>query len=248
MNTSYSIVIETYFIWSWARNASFCGLKNLNLTAVSGTAILKTYKMICLINFVFGLSKTSSVGIKINSWLHFLRNVSNNKNALFHFWKRWVHCESCFQIIILIAAAFTLQNFVKCICSTEILYPHIGILQNCSRKFYRWGSSLATQELKVHDDIIQGQTPKPSLKANSTTDKGTDWWWQTYSSRGWSPGRSRLGSTEESIMNYLLISLAFDLNVLVNTVVFFPFLEIIWNNTLQWATSEFQNLSLSKRG
>ena len=69
----------------------------------------KPYKMICLINFVFGLLKTSSVGMKINSWLHFLRNVSNNKNALFHFWKRWVHCESCLQIIILIAAAFTLQ-------------------------------------------------------------------------------------------------------------------------------------------
>ena len=84
----------------------------------------KPYKMICLINFVFGLLKTSSLGININSWLHFLRNVSNNKNALFHSWKRWVHCESCFQIIILIAAAFTLQNFVRCICSTEILYPH----------------------------------------------------------------------------------------------------------------------------
>ena len=97
----------------------------------------KPYKMICLINFVSGLLKTSSVGININSWLHFLRNVSNNKNALFHFWKRWVHCESCFQIIILIAAVFTLQNFVKCICSTEILYPHIGILHYCSRKLYR---------------------------------------------------------------------------------------------------------------
>ena len=161
----------------------------------------KPDEMIYLINFVFGLLKTSSVGIKNNSWLHFLRNVSNNKNALFHFRKRWVYCESCFQIIILIAAAFTLQNFVKCISSTKILYPHIGILHYCSRKLYRWGSSLATKELKIHDDIIRGQTPKPSLKANSTTDWGTDWWWHTYSSRGWSPGRSRLRSTEESIMN-----------------------------------------------
>ena len=41
MNTYYCIVIETYFIWSWARNASFCSLKNLNSTAVCGTAILK---------------------------------------------------------------------------------------------------------------------------------------------------------------------------------------------------------------
>lgn len=84
------------------------------------------YKMICLINFVFGLLKTPSVGIKINSWLYFLRNVSNNRNALFHFWKWWVHGESCFQITILTAAALPPPNFVKCICYRRKSFTHIS--------------------------------------------------------------------------------------------------------------------------
>ena len=84
------------------------------------------YKMICLINFVFGLLKTPSVGIKINSWLYFLRNVSNNRNALFHFWKWWVHGESCFQVTILTAAALPPQNFLKCICYRRKSFTHIS--------------------------------------------------------------------------------------------------------------------------
>ena len=118
--------------------------------------------------------------------------------------------------ILLLTGALPLQNFAKNICYTYSTTAAGSF--TC-----RWGTcSLATQEAEGDDDIIRRQTPKPSLKDNSTTDWGTDWWWHTYSSRGWSPGRSRLGSTEESI----IISLTFDLNVLVHafkyTVALFP--------------------------
>ena len=201
MNTYYSIVIETYFIWSWARNASFWSLKNLNSTAVCGTAILKALQNDLPYKFCFWPFKNFKCGNKDEFMITFSSQRFKQQKRSFPFLK----VMSSLWILLPNNNSNSCSIYTSKFCEVHLFdgnplptYRHTALLQPEALKMRKFS---ATQELKVQDDIIRGQTPKPSLKANSTTDWGTDWWWHTYSSRGWSPGRSRLGSTEESIMN-----------------------------------------------
>ena len=87
MNTYYSIVIETYFIWSWARNASFCSLKNLNSTAVCGTAILKALQNDLPYKFCFWPFKNFKCGNKDEFMITFSSQCFKQQKRSFPFLK-----------------------------------------------------------------------------------------------------------------------------------------------------------------